>query len=670
MSNNITSIGTNAFYNCESLTSISIPKSVTSFSEGSFEGCTSLNKINYLGNVDDWVNINFQTPSSNPTYKIKDLYINGELLTDVKIESANIINDYAFINCESIQTVEIGNNVTEIGEEAFSGCNALVSIILPYSLNIIHKSIFDKCYNLKTIYNCSELDIVAAGVAPIIESPGEGKTTLVVYIPNSDCEDAIPYAIGNMPGDGEWRNQENLKMTRCEGKKEWWQVTTDALTPQNCKNFKFRMDDGNEGWQYEPVETYLEFDSKFLAVKNDEIRNLFVVSDCSDKVLYIKCGEWSTPCEENNEKYYFDVEKVIKGRPVGDFIVNKYDVIIDYIGDKDIEKIEIPEVVKGIEKDIFVELSQIDTIIWNAINCSDFLTAEDNPFYNISSSIKSFTFGSKVENIPAYLCNNMDSITQIIIPSSVTTIASNAFTDCDKLNKITTYASIVPSASELSFNNYLAELYVPCDVYNDYLYNDVFGDFTHIKCITANEVVTSDSAEVEVANDNSVTVIWPSTDGADSYELTISKDNEQICSLIFDAHGQLNSIDFGKRSANIGFQFTINGLEASSKYNYSVVSLNDDGEEIENYTGVFATCGYEGSLDEEGDGNNDDFTSSIDDVKEVAKVTLAKGLITCTESNFIIYNSIGLDVTLLNGSLNPGVYVVQVGEDLVKVMVK
>ena len=53
-----------------------------------------------------------------------------------------------------------------------------------------------------------------------IAEPGAGKTTLVVYIPNSACSDAVPYVIGSLPGDGSWTNVEALKMTRCEGKQE------------------------------------------------------------------------------------------------------------------------------------------------------------------------------------------------------------------------------------------------------------------------------------------------------------------------------------------------------------------------------------------------------------------------------------------------------------------
>ena len=45
-------------------------------------------------------------------------------------------------------------------------------------------------------------------------------------------------------------------------------------------------------------------------------------------------------------------------------------------------------------------------------------------------------------------------------------------------------------------------------------------------------------------------------------------------------------------------------------------------------------------------------------------------MISCPEADFTIYNTIGQNVTVLNGSLTPGVYVVQVADDFVKVMMK
>ena len=53
----VTSIGEDAFYNCRSLTSVTIGNGVTSIGYAAFEGCDSLNTVYYKGTAEEWSSI-------------------------------------------------------------------------------------------------------------------------------------------------------------------------------------------------------------------------------------------------------------------------------------------------------------------------------------------------------------------------------------------------------------------------------------------------------------------------------------------------------------------------------------------------------------------------------------------------------------------------------------
>ncbi|MBQ8448356.1 MAG: leucine-rich repeat domain-containing protein, partial [Clostridia bacterium] len=50
----VTSIGNSAFSHCKSLTSITIPKGVTSIGWSTFYNCSRLTSINYTGTIAEW----------------------------------------------------------------------------------------------------------------------------------------------------------------------------------------------------------------------------------------------------------------------------------------------------------------------------------------------------------------------------------------------------------------------------------------------------------------------------------------------------------------------------------------------------------------------------------------------------------------------------------------
>ena len=143
-------IGERAFYGCSSLISVTIPDSVTFVGRNAFLGCSSLMNVN-ITDIAAWCAIDFVDEYANPLNYAHNLYLNGELVSELTIpEGVTSIGNYAFYGCRGLTSITIPDSVTSIGNSAFRESN-LETIVIPDSVTSIGYYAFYSCYNLTSI---------------------------------------------------------------------------------------------------------------------------------------------------------------------------------------------------------------------------------------------------------------------------------------------------------------------------------------------------------------------------------------------------------------------------------------------------------------------------------------------------------------------------------------
>ena len=133
------------FEYCDNVTSVTIPKGVTTIGEYAFYDCYNLKSIAIPEGVTE-----IESNAFSYCDRLASVTLPKTLVT---------IGSSAFSDCDALGSIVIPDNVTSIAEWAFYDCDALKSVTIGSSVTTIGTKAFYGCDNLKTVINRSNLKL-------------------------------------------------------------------------------------------------------------------------------------------------------------------------------------------------------------------------------------------------------------------------------------------------------------------------------------------------------------------------------------------------------------------------------------------------------------------------------------------------------------------------------
>ena len=631
--NSVTSIGDYAFKGCSGLTSVTIPNSVTIIGNGVFSGCSGLKEVTIGRSV---TNIGYEafrncsgltnvTIGNSVTSIGNNAFGGCTGLTSVVWNAKNCANNGAFGSqvesftfgkevesipascCEEMSKlteVTIPNRVTSIGSSAFSGCKGLTSVHISDLAAWCHitfsNNVSNPLYYAHHLYlnNAETTELTIPNSVTSIGNYAFNECTNItsVTIPNS-VTSIGDYAFGGCSGLTSITSPHSVTSIG-HGAFQFCSSLTSFDIPEGVVALGLQIFVGCTSLRTISIpksvntimqHSYMSGVSPFTATNVDYQSGLPVkgaltafVVDPENPIFTVKDGVLydknmtkliQFPCAKKDA--YTIPESVI------------YIEGSAFYGNMVLTELNLPRNVRVIETGAFCYMANLKTL-----HLPEELVKIGEAGFIGCCNIEELTFGAKLKSIGDQAFTlNLNKCKSITCFAQQVPTLEKGYVGAIMVGKTTgkiweNWEDVPPST---------LTVYVPQESIGDYIMDENWGQFT-ILPITAQQTNVEDL--IVEPSTNTVDCSWPAVSGAATYELVIKdKSGNLICTLIFNAQGQLTQLAFSapsrdnapEQTQSAGFHFTVTGLNSGTGYDLSLTAKNGSGQEIDKKNVSFHT---------------------------------------------------------------------------------
>lgn len=458
----VTKISAKAFYDCQNIIGVTVPDSVEEIETMAFYWCENLKDITFgkslktvgayaLGGCFGLESI--EISEENPTLKSQgNCIIDKDNMTVIAGCSASVIPDgvksiasYSFAYCAAPEELNFPSSVETIEQKAFYHSYNLKKVTIPSTVKSVGGYAFAYCQDLEYVdVNCAEFSGMYVFdynyklfSMTIGENVASFKGSLIVGCGRLiDIYNKSSVTLANNPATDIYvRNIYSDQSKRGEF------TDVNGYKFYTCKN-----EDGEDefylmGYYGEDTELTLpspseiKFEGKNAATYKINRYALYGMTE----ITSVKIPEGVTEIGVSS----FRADTALESVEIGSSVTNI--MCYAFWGATNLTSLTIPENVEYVELNAFKGLTALTDVYWNAVECTTNIdsslgtmngTVNNRIFYGCTN-LSNVVFGDRVKVIPEALFRGCEAITEITIPSSVTSIGYAAFYTCTNLASVT-----------------------------------------------------------------------------------------------------------------------------------------------------------------------------------------------------------------------------------------